>query len=268
MSNEALSWAWTVPCPPTAKLVLLSIADRANAAGECFPSVRDMVARTGLKERAIQYAMRELERGGWLRREFRAGRANIYVVSLNRQTPAADAPPHEMHPRSTCTGGVHQMHQGGASDAGGGCTTCTHNHHLTHIEPTPNPQRGADAAAPSDTLTLTPDPKPAQKRRGEALPRDWWPSPAAEAFACERGLNVKEAVAEFRDYWCGVPGARGLKLDWDGTFRNRCRLLATRPKPKLHTLPLAEQNQRIFAAVGLGFTDPPQATEPVRRIAQ
>ena len=27
---------------------------------------------------------------------------------------------------------------------------------------------------------------------------------------------------EFRNYWCAVPGARGRKLDWAATFRNRC----------------------------------------------
>ena len=28
-------------------------------------------------------------------------------------------------------------------------------------------------------------------------------------------------AAEFLDYWCAVPGARGLKLDWAATWRKR-----------------------------------------------
>lgn len=30
-------------------------------------------------------------------------------------------------------------------------------------------------------------------------------------------------TAEFVDYWRGVPGAKGAKLDWEATWRNRMR---------------------------------------------
>lgn len=266
MSNEALAWAWTVPCAPTAKLVLVALADRANEAGECFPSVRDMMERTCLKERAIQYALQDLERAGWVRRDFRSGRASNYVVNVGAQTPARDAPVHEMHPRTTCTGGVHHMHQGGAPDAGEGCTTCTHNPHITLIEPTPNPQR--DAPALGEPLTLTPEPKAKREANGHRLPADWHPSVELEGFAVGLGLNADAVAAQFRDYWHAAPGAKGRKADWAATWRNWCRREAERPKPKLHTLPLAEQDRRILAAVGLGFNDPPPIVQPLRRIAQ
>jgi hypothetical protein len=42
--------------------------------------------------------------------------------------------------------------------------------------------------------------------------------------------SLAEAVAEFTDYWRGVPGQRGRKLDWDATFRNRLRETAGRKK--------------------------------------
>ena len=35
---------------------------------------------------------------------------------------------------------------------------------------------------------------------------------------------------EFVDYWTSVPGARGLKLDWAKTFKNRCRELGKKPR--------------------------------------
>ena len=38
-------------------------------------------------------------------------------------------------------------------------------------------------------------------------------------------VNVFNALGEFIDYWRGVPGARGRKLDWPATFRNRLREL-------------------------------------------
>ena len=44
-------------------------------------------------------------------------------------------------------------------------------------------------------------------------------------------------AAEFLDYWCAVPGARGLKLDWAATWRNRppwARREESGPIPRSH----------------------------------
>jgi len=80
-------------------------------------------------------------------------------------------------------------------------------------------------------------------------------------------------LPRFVDYWRAQPGAKGRKTDWQATWRNWCRKdaedRATRPKPKLHTLPPAEQDRRILAAVGLNFEDPPRPIIPISmRIAQ
>lgn len=45
-------------------------------------------------------------------------------------------------------------------------------------------------------------------------------------FAISHGLsNPDRAWAEFIDYWIGIPGQRGTKLDWSATWRNRVRTL-------------------------------------------
>lgn len=36
-------------------------------------------------------------------------------------------------------------------------------------------------------------------------------------------LDPDEVFESFRDYWCAQPGARGVKLDWEATWRNWCR---------------------------------------------
>lgn len=36
-------------------------------------------------------------------------------------------------------------------------------------------------------------------------------------------VTARKTLAEFVDYWHGVPGQRGVKLDWFATFRNWCR---------------------------------------------
>ena len=48
MSIAAMNWAWAIKMPPNAKLYLLTLADRADGAGHCFPSIGDSAKRTGL----------------------------------------------------------------------------------------------------------------------------------------------------------------------------------------------------------------------------
>lgn len=51
--------------------------------------------------------------------------------------------------------------------------------------------------------------------RGTRLPENWNPRP-------EDGLNEIE-LAKFRDYWRSVAGQKGVKRDWDATWRNWLR---------------------------------------------
>lgn len=64
--------------------------------------------------------------------------------------------------------------------------------------------------------------------RGTRLPDGWQPGPEAERFARDLGLDPTTTTAEFADFWRAVPGAKGRKLDWDATYRNRCRDIAGR----------------------------------------
>jgi hypothetical protein len=66
--------------------------------------------------------------------------------------------------------------------------------------------------------------------RGTRLPENWMPSDEDRAFAADLGLDPVETAVEFRDFWASVPGARGRKLDWSATWRNRCRELGKRPR--------------------------------------
>jgi hypothetical protein len=52
------------------------------------------------------------------------------------------------------------------------------------------------------------------------------PPEAIAGVVGEYGISPAELRAEleqFRDYWAGVAGARGVKLDWPATLRNRLR---------------------------------------------
>jgi hypothetical protein len=96
MSNDASSWAWRLDLPPTEKVVIASMADRANASGYCWSSCRDTMARTGLSERAVQKAAARLAERGYLIIETRTARngrtlSNMYRVQYVEKWN--DAPP-------------------------------------------------------------------------------------------------------------------------------------------------------------------------------
>lgn len=70
-----------------------------------------------------------------------------------------------------------------------------------------------------------------QRSRGCRVPE---PFPVTEdmrkwvAMNCPHVTNVDRATEEFVDYWRGVSGKAGAKLDWAGTWRNRLRELEDR----------------------------------------
>ena len=55
--------------------------------------------------------------------------------------------------------------------------------------------------------------------RASRMPEDWAPEPEPDI---EPDLAERERP-RFADYWRGVPGAKGRKLDWQATWRNWCR---------------------------------------------
>ena len=59
------------------------------------------------------------------------------------------------------------------------------------------------------------------KKIGHRIPDDWEPSEELLAFMkAERSdLNPSHTILRFVNYWQSVPGSKGLKLDWDKTFK-------------------------------------------------
>lgn len=94
---------------------------------------------------------------------------------------------------------------------------------------------------------------------GSRLPSDFPTDSEIDWCRQERpDLDVQFIREKFRDYWCGIPGAKGRKLDWPATWRNfvRSEMAPRRAQP-------ARDSPRRSAAVeaGLalaGFTRQPQ----------
>lgn len=65
----------------------------------------------------------------------------------------------------------------------------------------------------------------ARAKRGARLAEDWRPCEAdwGEALAKLGSRAAGEELSKFKDYWKAQPGQRGVKLDWDATWRNWIR---------------------------------------------
>lgn len=62
-------------------------------------------------------------------------------------------------------------------------------------------------------------------REDWTLPPDWRDEAIRLGLAWQR---IDRTAEEFRDYWLGVPGERGVKADWKATWRNRVRSVLER----------------------------------------
>lgn len=87
--------------------------------------------------------------------------------------------------------------------------------------------------------------RPSRASRGARLPDDFEPLPNILELARSLGFTDAEYwdhFERFKDYWRGVSGAKGVKLDWQGTWRNRIKDLAdhrrsrTNGKPPQNTI--------------------------------
>ena len=87
----------------SSKMVLIALAQHADSAGHCWPSLERISQLSCLSERATRYALRKLEQLGLLHARHRLGTSTRYTLALSgaaepvAPTPAAIAPP----PRQT-----------------------------------------------------------------------------------------------------------------------------------------------------------------------
>jgi len=108
-------------------------------------------------------------------------------------------------------------------------------------KPNPNPSitQSVNLANPEETqpkanhkpLTINQEPlnnnkeKINKKNRGSRLSQDWKPSIDLINFCNNErpDLNIQKVASSFLDYWIAQPGQKGVKLNWDATWRNWVR---------------------------------------------
>lgn len=218
MSTRVMALVWPLRMPPTPKAVLISLADNANDAGYCWPSLDSICERTCFGRTAVIAAIKWLEDAGFLIANRSNGRHTTYmVVPANqsaKRTGTADEPVRQTDPTS--------------------------------------PPPGRDQSA-RRTLTVKNRQEPSgegERSRGSRLPADF-PTPAEIEFCkAERpDLDAGLLAAKFRDYWLGVPGAKGRKCDWPATWRNFVRSEFSRAPPARASPSRAERLSATVAAL-------------------
>jgi len=184
LSIRSMTWAFAQPLSGNEKVVLLALADFANDDGECWPSIPKIAEKAYLSVRTVQRIVATLSDQGYMAFERRASQAGGSIESKYR------------------------LFVNGAN-----------------LSP-PGDKKGGGG----DTVVISYKDEPSLRtvnninNRGSRIPELFTPDDSCHAKAVSLGLLITaEIVDAFIDYWRGVPGAKGVKLDWQATFRNQLR---------------------------------------------
>jgi uncharacterized protein YdaU (DUF1376 family) len=103
------------------------------------------------------------------------------------------------------------------------------------------PHNGEAISPPNATPIATNNHKPIttnhikeKQQRGSRLAQDWFLSKSMGDWATQErpDLDVRQVAEQFKDYWVAQAGQKGVKLDWDATWRNWVRnTKAVKPNP-------------------------------------
>jgi hypothetical protein len=160
MSVSISSACWALTLPATEKLVLLCLADFADDAGVCWPSVETIVERTGLSDRCVREQLKRLELSGFICRDRRVGQSAMYQMTIRKAAEDEE-------------GDRHQLPVQPAPDAASTGTICRSNRHDVPVQPAP------DAGANRTTN----DPPLIHQRTNSAVALPEWVEPSAwQAF--------------------------------------------------------------------------------------
>lgn len=122
---------------PLRKLVLIKLADNANDMGECWPSYQHIADQCEIGRSTVKVHIRELEKSGLLRREFRRkgelNQSNVFHLALNGGLSPAPG------------GGAGDNPPGAVDNLGGGAGAAPRTSHSSEPVKEPVKPKVADA---------------------------------------------------------------------------------------------------------------------------
>lgn len=214
MSTRIMALCWPLRMPPTAKSVLVSLADNANDNGNCWPSIPTICERTCFSRRAVIDAIAWLEVAGAMTADRSNGRHTTYIITPEKYVE----PVQQAHPCSSRTGASGA--QTSASPALDPCISRTG----------PVQQAHPNRKEPSRTIEATVKKRAVAPTRGIQKPADvteqtWndWltlrrakKAPVTETVLANANTEAAKAampLEKFLAIWC-ARGSQGLQAEW------------------------------------------------------
>lgn len=204
----------------TARHVALMLGYRQNPDTlRCDPSIPGLAKDTGLNRSTVIRKLQYLEKIGKIEiiDRVKNGRQTTNTYRLifaegwtqNKPDPTTDnrvvQPAHEeVEGSQRATGGVAHC------DGGGGT-----------LRPEPKDEPKENLKRESDDSS----------KKGSRLSENWTLPEPWGTWALKQNLldkTIRSQADCFRDYWISVPGQRGVKLNWEATWRNWIRSSMTR----------------------------------------
>lgn len=214
MSSQAVAWAIVMQAGgPSAKAVLMSIANYANEYGECWASQQTIADGAEISVRQVRTILAGLVSRGLIERERRGGDGKGRQTDLlrlrMRELPAIITAKRREQPEDI-------------SPSQGKRQTLPVAEQPEDISvATGRDFRGATGNLGGGNRKPTSDnPKKPSSTSKHPIPADWVPTPALIAFAAERGFSEHEAKFMGQQMLTHFEATAERRAGWDGTYKN------------------------------------------------
>ncbi|HDZ9012519.1 TPA: helix-turn-helix domain-containing protein [Klebsiella quasipneumoniae subsp. similipneumoniae] len=207
MSRAATDWAWGLEIKASQKLLMLSLADRADELHCCYPSIQRLVKDTGMDRKTIGKWINQMIEDGFISDtgERKGKTKQVRVLRLNIEVKEAQKRNSTKFGNNTKNGHETSPILDNKRSQNWDAESVIE----PNIEPTLSARGQFISEAAKRRIGISPN--------GEIpLPPAFKPSADHIAIASEKGINIETELLNFRDYH----QARGTKLiDWNSAFR-------------------------------------------------
>ncbi|EPR5658796.1 helix-turn-helix domain-containing protein [Klebsiella quasipneumoniae] len=207
MSRAATDWAWGLEIKASQKLLMLSLADRADELHCCYPSIQRLVKDTGMDRKTIGKWINQMIEDGFISDtgERKGKTKQVRVLRLNIDVKEAQKRNSTKFGNNTKNGHETSPILDNKRSQNWDAESVIE----PNIEPTLSARRQFISEAAKRRIGISPN--------GEIpFPPAFKPSADHIAIASEKGISIETELLNFRDYH----KARGTKLiDWNSAFR-------------------------------------------------
>ena len=220
MSRAATDWAWGLEIKASQKLLMLSLADRADELHCCYPSIQRLVKDTGMDRKTIGKWINQMIEDGFISDtgERKGKTKQVRVLRLNIEVKEAQKRNSTKFGNNTKNGHETSPILDNKRSQNWDAESVIE----PNIEPTLSARGQFISEAAKRRIGISPN--------GEIpFPSLFKPSADHIAMAAEKGVSIETELLNFRDYHL----SRGtLLIDWNSAFRVWIRNARVNPLAK------------------------------------